>query len=76
MGNVRGGKDGEGPSGTKNFEEDNYGGYIESQPDGAYSESMAMAGSPSHSSRGFQPYLLFSHNPVSSFFCVSSNLFF
>lgn len=65
MGNSRGGKDGEGPSGTKNFE-DSCDGCVESEPDGVYSESMAMAGSSTPSQGGFQPYPLFTphHNRV------------
>ncbi|XP_015900723.1 SNF1-related protein kinase regulatory subunit beta-2 [Ziziphus jujuba] len=59
MGNASGRKDGEGPSGTKSYEE-NYDGY-----DLVFPEPMAMAHSPPHSPRAFQPPLLFTlPNPV------------
>ncbi|KAF4359311.1 SNF1-related protein kinase regulatory subunit beta-2 isoform X1 [Cannabis sativa] len=60
MGNARGGKDGEGPSRTKSFEDADV---LESEPDGVFSDSMAMAGSTSHNQSGFHPYVLFSHRP-------------
>ncbi|XP_062107186.1 SNF1-related protein kinase regulatory subunit beta-2-like [Humulus lupulus] len=64
MGNARGGKDGEGPSGSKSFEDtDDVGYVVESEADGVFSDSMAMAGSPSHNPSGFHPYNLFNHHP-------------
>lgn len=57
MGNASGRNDGEGPSGTKSYEE-NYDGYV------VFPEPMAH--SPPHNPRAFQPPLLFTLH-VSSF---------